>query len=45
MKNIYEQLEQPKEKNILLKPIDKSPHRKAEFAYQRMIDPEDVTNE
>jgi tRNA(Ile)-lysidine synthase TilS/MesJ len=45
MKNIYEQLEQPKGKDIFLKPIDKSPHRKATFAYQRKIDSDEVTNE
>jgi hypothetical protein len=46
MKNIYEQLENPsQQKDIILKPIHQSPHRNAKFAYQRMIDPKDITNE
>lgn len=46
MKNIYEQLEQLEEKqNIILKPIQQSPHRKAKFAYQRMIQPNEITHE
>ena len=46
MKNIYEQLEQTTwEKNIHLNPIFPSPHRKATFAYQRIIDLKDITHE
>lgn len=45
MKNIYEQLEKNIQKDIILKPITKSPHRKAKLAYQRIIDPKEVTNE
>ena len=45
MKNIYGQLQQPKENNILLEPIRQSPHRKSRFAYQRIIAPKRVTNE
>jgi hypothetical protein len=45
MKNIYAQLQQPKEKNINLKSITKSPHRKATFAYQRMIDSDNVNDD
>jgi|GEM_PF-768342 len=45
MKNIYKQLEQTEEKNIILKPITKSPHRNATFAYQRKIDNDEITNE
>lgn len=46
MKNIYEQLENSSEhKDIILEPIPQSPHRHAKFAYQRMIDPKDISNE
>jgi len=46
MKNIYEQLEHPwQQKDIILNPIYQSPHRNAKFAYQRIIDPKDITNE
>jgi hypothetical protein len=46
MKNIYEQLEHSsQQKNIILEPISQSPHRKAKFAYQRIIDPKNVTSE
>ena len=46
MKNIYEQLENTiQEKDIHLKPIIGSVHRNAKFAYQRMIDPKDITKE
>ena len=46
MKNIYEQLEKnTQQKDIILKPIHQSPHRNAKFAYQRIIDPNDITNE
>ncbi len=46
MKHIYEQLENSfQQKKNILKPIHQSPHRKAKFAYQRMIDPKDVTSE
>jgi len=51
MKNIYDVLEKSNGEKILnsklwtLNPINRSPHRNAEFAYQRMIDPDDVTNE
>jgi len=51
MKNIYEQLEKSHGEKIMnaefwiLNSIKKSPHRKAKFAYQRIIDPKDVTKE
>lgn len=50
MKNIYDALEKSHEKNLnseflILKPIKKSPHRNAKFAYQRMIDSDKITNE
>jgi len=45
MKNMYTQLDQSKEKNIILKTIKKSPHRNASFAYQRIIDPNEIMNE
>ena len=46
MKNTYEQLENPsQQKNIILNHIHQSPHRNTKFAYQRMIDPKDITNE
>ncbi len=45
MKNIYTQLEKKEEQPIELKSIKKSPHRKADFAYQRKIDPKAITNE
>lgn len=57
MKNIYITLEKPNRilnpelwfRHQALQPelksINRSPHRNADFAYQRMIDPNDVTNE
>ncbi len=45
IKNIYTQLEQSKWKDSILKPIDKSTHRNAKFAYQRIITPDEITNE
>jgi phosphopantothenoylcysteine synthetase/decarboxylase len=46
MKNIYEQLESSsQQKDIILKPIHQSPYRNAKSAYQRMIDPKEVTKE
>jgi len=46
MKHIYEQLENSfQQKEIILKPIHQSPHRNTKFAYQWMIDPQDVTSE
>lgn len=45
MKNIYTQLEKKEEKEVRLKTIKKSIHRKADFAYQRDIEPSQVTNE
>ena len=46
MQNIYEQLENSfQQKDNILKPIHQSPHRNVKFAYQRMIDPQDVTKE
>ena len=46
MKNIYEQLEKSfQQEYIILEPIHQSPYRNAKFAYQRMIDPKDVTKE
>lgn len=45
IKNIYTQLEKKEEQVVELKPIKKSTHRKADFAYQRKIDPEAITNE
>jgi tRNA(Ile)-lysidine synthetase-like protein len=45
MKNIYTQLEKKEEKEVRLKTIKKSAHRKADFAYQRDIEPSQVTNE
>ena len=46
MKNIYEQLEKTiYKKNILLTPIPQSPHRNTTFAYQRDIEPKDISSE
>jgi hypothetical protein len=46
MKNIYEQIENTFQKtNNILEPIVQSPHRKAKFAYQRIIDPKNITSE
>lgn len=51
MKNIYTALEKSNEEKILnskfwiLNSIKKSPHRKADFAYQRHIEPNNVTND
>ena len=45
MKNIYEQVQQPQDKDIILEPIHDSPHRNAKFAYQRIIDPQKTTKE
>lgn len=46
MKNIYEQLGNSfPQKNNILKPIHQSHHRNTKFAYQRMIDPQEVTKE
>ena len=46
MKHIYEQLEISfQQKEIILKPIQQSTHRNTQFAYQRMIDPNEITNE
>lgn len=46
MKNIYEQLENSfQQKDIILRPLQQSPHRNAKFAYERQITPQDVTNE
>lgn len=43
MKNIYAQLEKREEKEVRLKSIVKSSHRKAKSAYQRLA--ENITNE
>jgi tRNA(Ile)-lysidine synthetase-like protein len=46
MKNIYEQLEDTSHQiQNILKPLQQSPHRKSTFAYQRMIDPKDISKE
>jgi len=46
MKHVYEQLEQIHwQKDIMLKSIRQSPHRKTKFAYQRMISPKEITSE
>ena len=46
MKHIYEQLEISfQQKEIILKPIQQSPHRNTQFAYQWMIDPKEITSE
>ena len=45
MKQIYAQLENISQQHIILEPIYQSPHRNAKFAYQRMIDPKDITSE
>ena len=46
MKHIYEQLENSfQKKEIILKPIQQSPHRNTKFAYQRMIDSKEITSE
>jgi len=44
MKNIYKQWENLQKKDIILKPIKKSPHRNAQFAYQRIIDSDAISN-
>lgn len=44
MKSIYKQWENIQKKDIILKPIKKSPHRNAQFAYQRIIDPDAISN-
>lgn len=46
MKHIYEQLENSfQQKSIILNPIHQSSHRNAKFAYQRIIEPKEVTSE
>ncbi len=50
MKNIYTSLEESNKKILnskfwTLNAIEQSPHRNATFAYQRIIDPNDITNE
>ncbi|MEI7557347.1 MAG: hypothetical protein WCJ45_00365 [bacterium] len=46
MKNIYQQVERSEtQNNNILKPIHQSPYRNATFAYQRMREPAEISNE